>query len=142
VELQDHSGNVLVTVYVQGTGVGPQVSFLSGSLSSLSIPNLNGNLNSIAIDGQGNLYIAENIAPYSGTSTVVKESWTGSGWTQSTVMSGLDQPLKIALDGAGKVYVADISSYQPLCRHSDCNRLHKKLARPTCKRLPNFSNCS
>lgn len=104
---------VLLTVYVQGTGVGPQVSFPLGSLSSLSIPNLNGNLNAIAIDGQGNLYIAENIAPYSGTSIVVKESWTGSSWTQSTVMSGLDQPLKIALDGAGKVYVADISSYQP-----------------------------
>lgn len=113
VELEDNSGNVIVTVYIQGTGVGPQVGFLPANLASLSVPNLNGNLNSIAIDGQGNLYIAENIAPYQGTSMVVKETWTANAWAQSTVMSGLDQPLSIAVDAAGNVYVADISSYQP-----------------------------
>jgi streptogramin lyase len=113
VELGDSHGNIIVTVYVQGTGVGPQVGFPPGNLSTLSIANLTSTLNAIAADGQGNLYIAENIAPYNKSSMVVKETWNGGGYTQSTVMSGLDQPLAVAVDGAGKVYIADISSYQP-----------------------------
>ena len=115
VELGDSYGNIIVTVYVQGTGVGPQVSFPPGNLSSLpiSIANPNGTFNAIAADGQGNLYIAENIAPYNKSSMVVKETWNGSGYTQSTVMSGLDQPLAVAVDGAGKVYIADTSRTEP-----------------------------
>jgi hypothetical protein len=113
IELQDTSGNPIATVYLQGIGVGPQVSFPPGVPSPLPLPGLTATLNAIAIDGQGNLYLAENIAPYSGSSMVIKETWANGAWTQSTVMSGLDQPLGIAVDGAGKVYVADVSSYQP-----------------------------
>jgi hypothetical protein len=101
------------TVYLQGIGVGPQPSFPPGTLSPLPLPGLTATLNAIAIDAQGNLYFAENIPPFQGSSMVIKETWTNGAWQQSTVMSGLDQPLGVAVDGAGRVYVADISSYQP-----------------------------
>lgn len=112
VNLSKSLGGAVATAYVQGAGIGPQVGFTPGSMNPLSISTLSG-LNAIAADGAGNLYIAESIPPYSHSSRIVKESWTGSGYAESVIASGLDQPLAVAVDGAGKVYFSDTTSYPP-----------------------------
>jgi streptogramin lyase len=109
--LRDGAGNVIATGYVQGTGVGPQVSFPEGVLSTLLTTT--GTPNCIAADAAGNLYIGVNIAPYSASSKVIKESWNGSGFTESVVAGGFDQPLGLTVDGAGNVYIDDADYLQP-----------------------------
>jgi sugar lactone lactonase YvrE len=104
--LYDTSGNVLATAYLQGTGVGPQVNFLPGVQSQLSLPNVT-DPSSIAVDAAGNLYIVEAIVAYDPANSVFKETWNGSGYTQSTVATGLGYPTGIAIDGAGNIYIAD-----------------------------------
>src|SRR5262249_41384433 len=74
-ELQDTSGNLIATVYLQGIGKGPQVSFLPGTMTSLPLPSPLLGGNAIAIDELGNLYVAESISPFQGTSVVIKETW-------------------------------------------------------------------
>jgi len=107
VVLSGSGGNAIATAYLQGTGSGPQVSFLPGSQSTLSLPNLVSGY-AMAEDGAGNLYILETQGVQDGpNSSVVKETWTGSGYTQSTIATGLLFPVGIALDGAGNVWVAD-----------------------------------
>ncbi len=56
----------------------------------------------IAIDGSGNVYVADT-----GNSRVVMETWTGSGYTQTVLGSGMEYPYGVAVDAAGNVYVAD-----------------------------------
>jgi sugar lactone lactonase YvrE len=112
-ELKDHSGNVLATGYVQGTGLGPQVSFPPGVQSQLSLPNVI-SPSSVAVDGAGNLYIAEAITAYDPANSVVKETWNGSGYTQSSVATGLGYPTGVAVDGAGNIYIADQDGYVAL----------------------------
>lgn len=103
VVLEDANG-VVATVYLQGTGLGPQVNFLPGTQSSigsgLAYPE------AIAVDASGNVYISD-----SGNARVLKETLSGGSFTQSTVASatdgGLSEPIGIAVDGAGNVYIAD-----------------------------------
>ncbi len=104
VVLSDGSGNALGTVYVYGTGVGPQVAFGPGVQSTvtsgLSFPY------GIAVDVSSNVYIAD-----AQNNRVVKEPWTGSAYgTQTMVGSGLSLPSAVAVDGAGNVYVADFGN--------------------------------
>jgi sugar lactone lactonase YvrE len=106
VELVNSTGNVVAMAYMQGNGVGPQVSFPPGVLSQLSLPNVT-DPTSIAVDEAGNLYIAEAIVAYDPANSVVKETWNGSGYTQSTVATGLGYPTGVAIDGAGNIYIAD-----------------------------------
>jgi len=105
-QLKDGSGNVLATGYVQGTGLAPQANFLPGALQSLSIP-LSGSPRAIAADGDGNLYIGTLATSGSASPSVMKESWNGTGYTQSTVATGLESPTGVAVDGAGNVYISD-----------------------------------
>ncbi|HXP07542.1 MAG TPA: hypothetical protein VN828_03555, partial [Acidobacteriaceae bacterium] len=104
--LQSSSGGVIAAGYVSGTGSGPQVNFTPGTESLLSLSNV---VNPYAIteDAAGNLYVAEAVSAYSPQNAVVKETWTGSGYAQSIVASGLAYPVAVAVDGAGNVYIAD-----------------------------------
>jgi Chitobiase/beta-hexosaminidase C-terminal domain/Beta-propeller repeat/NHL repeat len=93
-ELNDYSGNVLATIYLQGTGLGPEVNFLPGTESTigsgLTMPG------GLVVDGSGNLYIAAN-------GQVLKETPSASGYSQSVLFnnrSGL-----LAVDGAGNLYI-------------------------------------
>ncbi len=104
--LTDLSANAIATGYVQGTGVGPQVSFPPGTLNSLSLPNLVGPLG-IAMDGAGNLYSTETSVGYDPANAVVKETWNGTGYTQSTIKTGFGYPTALAVDGAGNLYISD-----------------------------------
>ncbi len=104
--LESGSGNVIATGYVQGIGIGPQVSFPPGVQSTLSLSNVT-NPYAVAVDGAANLYIANAIVGYDPSNSVIKETWNGGGYTQTTVATGLGFPTGVAVDGAGNVYIAD-----------------------------------
>ena len=102
--VEDVYGNVLANGYVQGTGVGPQVNFLPGTESTVA--NASGGLiapYAIAVDGSGNVYIADV------ASTLVWEATPSAGsYTLNTISStSLNQPTGVAVDGNGNVYIAD-----------------------------------
>jgi sugar lactone lactonase YvrE len=104
--LTNNSGTVIATGYAQGIGLGPQLSFVPGVKSQLTFPDV-ASPYSLASDAAGNLYIANAIAAHDPANSVVKETWNGSGYTQSTVATGFGYPTGIAVDGAGNIYVAD-----------------------------------
>jgi hypothetical protein len=57
----------------------------------------------LAVDGSGNVYIAEP-----NNSLVLKESaMFGGGYAQSVIGTGLSSPESVAVDGIGNVYIAD-----------------------------------
>jgi sugar lactone lactonase YvrE len=103
VELTDANGNVIATGYIQGNGTAPQVTLTPGVIStvagnSAAAVTLNNNQD-IAIDGSGNLYIAD-----SGNSRILKVS----GGMASAYGSGFSGALSsVAVDGAGNLYVAE-----------------------------------
>jgi sugar lactone lactonase YvrE len=107
-KLLDGSGNVLANGYLQGTGVGPQVIFLPGiqSVVANSAKNGLGFSEAVAVDGSGNVYIADD-----GNWQVLKETLSAAGYTQSVVAdaanNGLVGPLWVAVDGSGNLYIAE-----------------------------------
>ncbi len=60
----------------------------------------------VAVDGSGNVYIAD-----SGNNRVLKETLSGGSYTQTTVAdgstNGLSTPTGVAVDASGNVYIAD-----------------------------------
>jgi sugar lactone lactonase YvrE len=117
--LLDGSGNVLATGYLQGTGVGPQVTFLPAPQSLVTNYARNG-LNSplgVAVDGSGNVYVAD-----AQNARVLKETLSAGSYTQSVVANYVDngvvQPAGVAVDGNGSVYISnsifDSGSYEVL----------------------------
>ena len=99
--IADSSGNVQAIDYISGTGTGPLAVMYPGTQSvlvgsGLSFPR------GIAIDGSGNIYIAD-----SENNRVLKETLSSGTYVQSSVGSGLSQPVGVAVDGGGNVYIAD-----------------------------------
>ncbi|MGA9667838.1 MAG: choice-of-anchor D domain-containing protein, partial [Terracidiphilus sp.] len=109
VVLLDGSGNTLAASYLEGTGLGPQVSFLPGievviPSSTLSSPF------AVAVDGSGNVYIAD-----ANNNRVLKETLAGATYIESTVpTSALSFPSGITVDGAGNIYIADTGNNRVL----------------------------
>jgi len=105
-ELLDGSENVLATGYLQGTGVGPQMSFLPATQSlvfaAANIGQGEDDELAVAVDGSGNVYIGDQ-----GNNQVVKETLSAGGYTQSIITSNVSYPYSVAVDGSGNVYVAD-----------------------------------
>ena len=96
------SPNLASTIYLSGIGTGPQVAF-SPSVQSTVLPLIiQSNPGGIAVDGSGNLYIADY-----DNNEVLKESLSGGKYTESTIGSGWNSPRAIAVDGAGNVLVAE-----------------------------------
>ena len=83
-KLLDGSGNVIATGYVQGTGVGPQITFQPGAQTVVANTAING-LSAdqwIAVDGSGNVYIADYF-----NGQVVKETPSAGGYTRASSQS-------------------------------------------------------
>lgn len=97
--LLDSSGNLLATVFLTGTGLGPQATFLPGKpvpvASGLTHPF------GVAVDASGNVFFAE-----SGSGTVYKETPSGDNYLRTVLASGLGDPTGVAVDGNGDVYIA------------------------------------
>jgi len=103
VVLNDTNGNVLATGYLQGSGVGPQIGFLSAAppstLVGFNMPS------GVAVDGSGNVYVADF-----GSNLFEIQAVDGSippSPTMRTLGSGFGEPFGVAVDGSGNVYVAD-----------------------------------
>ncbi|MGC2638710.1 MAG: hypothetical protein WA294_16120 [Acidobacteriaceae bacterium] len=103
-EIFDNAGNVLGTGYVQGTGVGPQITYSPGQQSTigngLSRPTW------VAVNGSGAVYITDL-----NNDRVLKETPSGGSYIQSTVAdaanNGITFPDAVAVDGNGDLYIAD-----------------------------------
>ncbi len=74
----------------------PLTTFAGSALSAIGA-----DVNGVAVDGAGNVYIAD-------TANSAIEEWTVADNTVTTlVSSGLNTPSAVAVDGAGNVYIAD-----------------------------------
>jgi sugar lactone lactonase YvrE len=101
--LQDASGTVLATAYLNGLGSGALMD-----LANWGGPTVGSGLNNphgVAVDAAGNVYAADT-----GNHQVV-EIPVGGG-SQFVVASGLSSPQGLAVDGAGNLYIADSGSSQ------------------------------
>jgi sugar lactone lactonase YvrE len=105
-------GTSSATVNITGTGAAPQVSFLPGNQTVVASAPSNGSLfdpEGVAVDGQGDLYIADT-----GSGRVLKESLSGGSYTQSVIpytpTVNRPGPAGVAVDAGGNVYIADPSN--------------------------------
>jgi sugar lactone lactonase YvrE len=92
--------NVLATVYVSGSGAGPQI-FAPSSTVSLGGGQFTDPVG-LAIDGNGNVYVANE------GSTTLSEVPSGCLTTScvSTINTTYNRPFGLTIDGAGNLYVA------------------------------------
>jgi sugar lactone lactonase YvrE len=63
----------------------------------------------VAVDGSGNVYIADF-----DNNRVLMEAPSAGGYTQSTIGTGLTRPSGVAVDGSGNVYIADYGNSRVL----------------------------
>jgi sugar lactone lactonase YvrE len=113
VVLEDGSGNLLASAYVNGLGIGPQITFANTTLSTFapnSISTLGGNFafsspTGIAVDASGNVFVAD------ATHQAVEEIPAGCVLSACvTTLGGGFQfggPYGVAVDGAGNLFVSD-----------------------------------
>ena len=100
VVLADGNGNILGIGYLQGTGVGPQMVFLPGTLG-IQVSGI-GSPQGVAVDGSGNIYITDAV------NGVVYQVFSLNGTLGfTTIGSGFSQPYGVAVDGSGNIYVTD-----------------------------------
>ena len=97
--LKDVNGNPIATGYLNGTGVGPQVSFAPGTETAISEAGL-GAPTAVAFDGAGNLYVGSYLG-------LTKGTLSAGGYSYSTISSDILVELGIAVDGAGDIFVGD-----------------------------------
>ena len=91
------------SIYLEGTGNGPQVIFRQAPQSTLVAPNVVSAPFSAAFDGAGNVFIPD----YTSTGALREILAAGGYTTVLTLAGGFDFPTGVAVDGAGNVFVAD-----------------------------------
>jgi streptogramin lyase len=104
--------NVIGTAYVSGTSTGAQIAFLPGTLSAgLASTPINGNLVGMAVDGSGNIYVADDdygvVWEIALSNGVYSAPSVLGGGTRSSPTLMYDTAESVAVDGAGNIYVAD-----------------------------------
>lgn len=99
----DASNNVLASLVLHGTGVGPNAQASPGVESTLGSGLMTPT--QIAVDAAGNIYVAD-----SGLGEVLMYA-AGSGASSPVAIgTGLTSPTGVAVDGAGDVFIADSAS--------------------------------
>jgi len=99
IEFLDGSGDLLTTTYIYGLGIGPQVSF-NPQPTKLIGTGFSGS--AMAIDVNGNLFFSNTV-----DGTIV-EAYAAGNYTSTRTIplgSSYGDPLGIALDGAGNLFV-------------------------------------
>ncbi len=103
VELFNSSANLLTTAPIYGVGQGPAIAFGPGTQTALV--GINGVYagREVALDGAGDLFIAENL------NNQIVELPVGCSSTacETSVGTGLSSPYGVAADGAGDIFIAD-----------------------------------
>lgn len=111
VELNDTNGNVIAIAYVQGTGVGPQLTFSPGTQTTLGSGF--SFAAGVAMDGNGDAYVVDLINNVGNVQEIMAVNGNiPANPTIRTLIGGLDCPGGPALDAAGDVYYVD------LCYHT------------------------
>lgn len=98
--LKDTSGNVMATRYMEGVGIGPQVSFTPGTESKVVGSGLL-SPGSIAADSKGNTYILDE-----NNTRLVKAMPPSAGTAPGVLATNLSRATAVAVDGAGSLFVA------------------------------------
>ncbi len=98
--LLDDSGSVTGTSFLKGLGTGPQVVFSPGNESTIEHGPYSPN--GLAIDGSGNVFVADY-----GDGIVLKLTFANGTYSKSTIASGFNLASGLAMDGAGNLYVSD-----------------------------------
>ena len=114
------SGALLSTVYLHGIGLGPQVSFHPGVITTFAGGTSSSTTfffpQGVTVDPLGNVYVADSanevVRKISADGTNVTSvagngTWGYSGDGGKAVDAQLQTPVAVALDGAGNVYIAD-----------------------------------
>jgi len=91
----------LATLYLSGFGQAAAVAIDPGTQSSIAALGNNGQGYGSAVDGAGNLYVADN------ANSQIVEIAAGTFAQSTPVSSGLSAPSAVALDGAGNLYISD-----------------------------------
>lgn len=129
VVLTDQSGNTLISVPVNGVGIGPQVGFAPGTITTVAgngtqgyngdnIPATSAELSwprGAAFDGAGNLYIVDSftnrvrkVTPGGIITTVAGTGTAGYNGDNIVATSAqLNYPSRVAVDGVGNLYIAE-----------------------------------
>jgi sugar lactone lactonase YvrE len=113
------SASTSATALLAGTGTGPLAAFSPGTVSTLAVSGgASFNYpNDVAVDGAGNVYVADTdnhlirkVTPAGVVTTLAGSGTAGSANGTGTAAS-FNFPSGVAVDGAGNVYVADYSNY-------------------------------
>ena len=98
--LENTSGTIIATAYLQGIGLGPQVNFLPATQttlgSGLSQPF------GVAVDGYGNIFVAD-------FSQGLREIVAADGSVRPIAGAGTS-PAGVAIDDSGNLFVADFNA--------------------------------
>jgi hypothetical protein len=97
----DGAGNV----YIADTAAGVLKETLSGGSYTQSVVNSQTFPDGVAVDGAGNVYISNRNTNY-----VLKETLSGNSYTGSLITAALGEPMGLAVDQIGNLYVADLAS--------------------------------
>ena len=101
ITLFDSQGNPLVTAYLAGKGIGPEIALLPASQTSLGA-GLSGP-SGVAVDGAGNIYISDT-----GNNRILEiPCINGSYGSEITLpVNQINGPMGLTIDGAGNLYIA------------------------------------
>ncbi|MGH9740467.1 MAG: choice-of-anchor D domain-containing protein [Candidatus Acidiferrales bacterium] len=129
VVLSDASGNMLLSISLDGTGTQPMAAFTPGIISTFAgggTGEITGQATSaklavptgVAIDGFGNYYVADQKANkvYKVTPAGVISTFAGTGTAGFSGDGGpainaeLNGPMDVIVDGAGYVYISDTNN--------------------------------